>query len=83
MMLTIFESLKKEFDVNEQGVTSVSLRGLARMTGKDRRTIRSLLVKIAGAENVPKILENLAGYKVELVQRKNAIIEDQLSLFTK
>lgn len=79
MNITVFEKLKKEFSVNEKGITSVSLRGLARMTGKDRRTIKALLIKLSGTENIPKMLENLAGYDLRLVQRKNAMIEDTIA----
>jgi len=79
MNLTLFEDIRKEFSVDNNGVTSVSLRGLARMTGKDRRTIKKLLLKLSGTENIPEMLKTLSGYDLRLVQRKNAMIEDTVA----
>lgn len=38
MTITIFESIRKEFKVNEQGITFVSKRGLARLCGVQSNT---------------------------------------------
>lgn len=54
-MLTIFDSIRKEFSVNDKGESFCSRRAIARMTGKHEKTIRNLLQNI-GADNLPSEL---------------------------
>jgi len=63
-MLTIFESIRKEFSVNDKGESFCSRRAIARMTGKRLYTIQKLLQSIADQQNVPEVLESFSGYSL-------------------
>jgi hypothetical protein len=64
-MLTIFDSIRKEFSVNDKGESFCSRRAIARMTGKRLSTIQSLLQSIADRKQTAKIFKPFAGYIVE------------------
>lgn len=63
-MLTIFDSIRKEFSVNDKGESFCSRRAIARMTGKRLFTIQKLLQQLADQQNVPEVLESFSGYSV-------------------
>lgn len=60
-MLTIFDSIRKEFSVNDKGESFCSRRAIARMTGKRLFTIQKLLQAIADQQNVPELLVSFTG----------------------
>jgi hypothetical protein len=64
MNITVFESIKKEFQVNDKGHSFCSRRAIARMTGKRLFTIQNLLQQLADQQNVPEMLESFSGYSV-------------------
>jgi P63C domain len=61
MNITVFESLKKEFSVNDNGQGFCSRRAIARMTGKHRKTIQYLLDCISGGKLPHKMFELFSG----------------------
>lgn len=60
-MLTIFDSIRKEFSVNDKGESSCSRRAIARMSGKHLRTIQDLLRNIADGKLPHKMFEPFKG----------------------
>lgn len=61
-MLTIFDSIRKEFSVNDKGESFCSRRAIARMSGKQIRTIRDLLKRISEEKIPHKILKPFTGH---------------------
>jgi hypothetical protein len=60
-MLSVFDSIRKEFSVNDKGESFCSRRAIARMTGKHRKTIQNLLDSISGGKIPHKMFESFAG----------------------
>ena len=60
-MLTIFESIRKEFSVNDKGESFCSRRAIARMSGKRLSTIQNLLQTIADRKLPHKMFKPFEG----------------------
>jgi hypothetical protein len=73
--LVTFEDLRKEFQVDENGVAYCSRRAIARMTGKNLRTIRSLLQNISEGNLPHKMFKTVA----VLVPEGDGAIPDTLA----